>query len=79
MNLKILFRFLEDQKVRFTDLSMEVLHYYARCNSLSLTYEDEILEEYTKDDGGKSYLGKVTPKMEDFLINKFGFKYHFNE
>lgn len=61
------------------DLSMEVLHYYARCNWFSLAYEDEILEEYTKDDGGKLYLGKFTPKMEDFLINEFGFKYHFNE
>lgn len=61
------------------DLSMEVLHYYARCNLSSLAYDDEILEEYTKDDGGERYLGKFTPKMEDFLINKFGFKYHFNE
>ena len=61
------------------DLSMEVLHYYARCNSLSLAYDNEILEEYTEDDGGQLYLGKFTPKMEDFLINKFGFKYHFNE
>jgi hypothetical protein len=61
------------------DLSMEVLHYYARCNSFSLVYKDKILEEYTKDDGGRLYLGKFTPKMEDFLINKFGFKYYFNE
>lgn len=60
------------------DLSMEVLHYYARCNSFSLIY-GEILEKYTKDDGGILYLGKFTPKMEDFLINEFGFKYHFNE
>lgn len=61
------------------DLSMEVLHYYARSNSFSLAYDDEILEEYAEDDGGRLYLGKFTPKMEDFLINKFGFKYHFNE
>ena len=60
------------------DLSMEVLHYYARCNSFSLAYKDEILEEYTKDDGGKLYLGKFTPKMESFLITEFGFKYYFN-
>ena len=59
------------------DLSMEVLHYYVRLNSFSLAYNDEILEEYAKDDGGQLYLGKFTPKMEDFLINKFGFKYHF--
>ena len=61
------------------DLSMEVLHYYARCSSYSLVYDSEILEEYIKDDSGERYLGKFTPKMEDFLINKFGFKYHFNE
>ena len=60
------------------DLSMEVLHYYARRNSSSLVYNNEILEEYTEDDGGKLYLGKFTPEMEKFLITEFGFKYHFN-
>ena len=44
-----------------------------------LAYDDEILGEYTEDDGGKLYLGKFTPKMEKFLIAEFGFKYHFNE
>lgn len=61
------------------DLSMEVLHYYARCNSWSLACKDKILEEYTEDDGGKLYLGKFTSKMEKFLITEFGFKYYFNE
>lgn len=61
------------------DLSIEVLHYYARLNSISLAYSDDILEEYTKDDGGRLYFGKFTPKMEKFLITEFGFKYHFNE
>lgn len=61
------------------DLSMEVLYYYARTNAFSLRFDDEILEKYNYDDGGRLYLGKFTPKMEDFLINKFGFKYHFNE
>lgn len=61
------------------DLSIEVLHYYARYKSLSLVYTHKILEKYAEDDGGKLYLGKFTPKMEDFLINEFGFKYHFNE
>ena len=60
------------------DLSMEILHYYAYMNSFNLVWDDEILGENRHDDGGK-YLGKFTPKMEDFLINKFGFKYHFNE
>lgn len=61
------------------DLSMEVLHYYARINTSSLCFDDEILEEYNSDDGGILYLGKFTPKMEDFLINELGFEYHFKD
>lgn len=60
------------------DLSMEVLHYYAYINSFNLICDDEILGENRHEDG-ETYLGKFTPKMEDFLINIFGFKYHFNE
>lgn len=60
------------------DLSMEVLHYYAYSNSFSLVWSDEILGENRHEDGEK-YLGKFAPKLEDFLINEFGFKYHFNE
>ena len=61
------------------DLPLEILYYYARSNRLDLFYNEEIIEKYNYNDGGELYLGKFTPKMEYFLINKFGFKYHFNE
>lgn len=62
-----------------SDLSMEVLYYYARINAFSLCFDDEILEEYDSDDGGELYLGKFTPKMENFLIDELGFEYHFKD
>lgn len=58
--------------------SLELLYYYAYQNKYELRFNEEIFAEYEyDDDGGRKYLGKFQPEIEEMLIKHFGFKKHF--